>query len=125
MPFSIPIANAAAVASKFYTTTSYKGPGKGLPRSDLLVIRAMKVFLSTSRSRLQHQAPLNMAGTPVSFVARRHGLAPNLVFRWRRLMSDGGRQAVRADDDVVPASEARRLEERVREHVILYLLFLE
>ena len=40
-------------------------------------------------------------------------------------MSDGGRQAVRADDDVVPASEARRLEERVREHVILYLLFLE
>ncbi len=30
-------------------------------------------------------------------------------------MSDGGREAVRADDDVVPASEARRLEERVRE----------
>lgn len=30
-------------------------------------------------------------------------------------MTDGGREAVRADDDVVPASEARRLEERVRE----------
>lgn len=54
-------------------------------------------------------------GQSVSYVARRHGVAPNLVFRWRRLMSDGGREAVRADDDVVPASDARRLEERVRE----------
>jgi transposase len=30
-------------------------------------------------------------------------------------MSEGGREAVRADDDVVPASEAMRLEEKVRE----------
>ncbi len=30
-------------------------------------------------------------------------------------MSEGGREAVRADDEVVPASEARRLEEKVRE----------
>ena len=54
-------------------------------------------------------------GMSISYVARRHGLSPSLVFRWRRLMTDGGREAVRADDDVVPASEARRLEERVRE----------
>lgn len=30
-------------------------------------------------------------------------------------MTDGGHEAVRADDDVVSASEARRLEDRVRE----------
>lgn len=54
-------------------------------------------------------------GLSISYVARRHGLSPSLVFRWRRLMSEGGREAVRADDDVVPAAEARRLEERVRE----------
>ena len=30
-------------------------------------------------------------------------------------MSEGGRAAVRADDEVVPAAELRRLEERVRE----------
>ncbi len=30
-------------------------------------------------------------------------------------MSEGGRKAVRADDEVVPAAEARRLEERVRD----------
>ena len=54
-------------------------------------------------------------GMSISYVARRHGLSPSLVFRWRRLMSEGGRQAVRADDEVVPAAELRRLEERVRD----------
>jgi transposase len=54
-------------------------------------------------------------GMSVSYVARRHGLSPSLVFRWRRLMSEGGKEAVRADDEVVAASEVRRLEERVRE----------
>jgi transposase len=54
-------------------------------------------------------------GMSVSYVARRHGLSPSLVFRWRQLMSEGGKEAVRADDEVVAASEIRRLEERVRE----------
>ena len=31
------------------------------------------------------------------------------------MMTEGGREAVRADDDVVPAADLRRLEERVRE----------
>jgi hypothetical protein len=30
-------------------------------------------------------------------------------------MSEGGKEAVRADDEVVAASQVRRLEERVRE----------
>ena len=30
-------------------------------------------------------------------------------------MTEGGHEAVRADDEVVPASDIRRLEERVRE----------
>ena len=54
-------------------------------------------------------------GISVSYVARRHGLSPSLVFRWRQLMSEGGKEAVRADDEVVAASQVRRLEERVRE----------
>ena len=54
-------------------------------------------------------------GLSISYVARRHGLSPSLVFRWRRLMSEGGKAAVRADDDVVAAAGVRRLEERVRE----------
>ena len=54
-------------------------------------------------------------GMSISYVARQHRLSPSLVFRWRRLMSEGGKEAIRADEDVVPASEARKLEERVRE----------
>jgi len=54
-------------------------------------------------------------GMSISYVARRHGLSPSLVFRWRRLMSEGGKEAVRAGDEVVAAAELRRLEERVRE----------
>jgi transposase len=54
-------------------------------------------------------------GTSISYVARRHGLSPSLVFRWRRLMTEGGQKAVSADDEVVPAADLRRLEDRVRE----------
>jgi transposase len=54
-------------------------------------------------------------GMSVSYVARRHGLSPSLVFRWGQLMSEGGKEAVRADNAVVAASEVRRLQERVRE----------
>ena len=55
------------------------------------------------------------SGASVSEVARRNGVAPNLLFRWRRLMSEGGVAAVGSDEEVVGASEVRRLEERVRE----------
>ena len=54
-------------------------------------------------------------GMSISYVARRHGLSPSLVFRWRRLMSEGGKQAVQADEEVIAASEVRRLQDRVRE----------
>lgn len=55
------------------------------------------------------------SGESVSVVARRHGVAPNLLFRWRRLASEGGAAAVTADDGVTSNGEVRRLEERIRE----------
>ena len=54
-------------------------------------------------------------GMTVSAVARLHGVSPSLLFKWRQLMSQGGRAAVRADEDVVAASKVRELEHRVRE----------
>ena len=36
----------------------------------------------------------------ISVVARRNGVAPNLLYRWRRLMMEGGAVAVSDDDDV-------------------------
>ena len=54
-------------------------------------------------------------GMTVSAVARLHGVSPSLLFKWRQLMSEGGRVAVKADEDVVAASRVRDLEQRVRE----------
>jgi transposase len=69
----------------------------------------------TAEQKLAVVAETMQPGMSISYVARRHGLSPSLVFRWRRLMTAGGQEAVRADDDVVPAADARRLEDRVRE----------
>lgn len=54
-------------------------------------------------------------GESVSSVARRNGVAPNLLYRWRRLMNEGGVAAVGSDEPVVGNSQLRKLEERVRE----------
>jgi transposase len=54
-------------------------------------------------------------GMTVSYAARRHGVAPNLLFRWWKLLREGGGEAVRADGPVVSDAVVGRLEERVRE----------
>ena len=55
------------------------------------------------------------SGMSVSYVARRAGVAPSLLFNWRRRMLEGGLQAVEADEDVVGTSRVRELERPVRE----------
>jgi transposase len=54
-------------------------------------------------------------GATVSLVARRHGVAPNQLFTWRRLASEGALTATTAGEEVVPASEHRALQQQVRE----------
>ena len=51
----------------------------------------------------------------ISVVARGNGVAPNLLYRWRRLMLEGGSVAVAEDDDVTSNKVVRQLEERIRE----------
>ena len=51
----------------------------------------------------------------ISVVARRNGVAPNLLYRWRRLMLEGGSIAVSEDDDVTSNKVVRQLEDRIRE----------
>lgn len=51
----------------------------------------------------------------ISVVARRNGVAANLLYRWRRLMLEGGSVAVTEDDDVTSNRVVRQLEDRIRE----------
>lgn len=54
-------------------------------------------------------------GMSVSAVARKYGIHPNQLFRWRRLMHEGALSAVKAGEQVVPASEVKVLKSKVRE----------
>ena len=54
-------------------------------------------------------------GVTVSLVARRHGIAPNQLFHWRKLASQGALTAAGRGEEVVPASDYRALQNQVRE----------
>jgi len=54
-------------------------------------------------------------GVTVSLIARRHGIAPNQLFLWRRLASQGALTATQSEEPVVPASEYRSLQGQIRE----------
>ena len=57
----------------------------------------------------------NQPGMTVSYVARKYGISPSMLFSWRRRMAEGGKQAVQADEELVAASEVRALKKRIRD----------
>jgi transposase len=82
----------------------------------------VEVFAGIQRRRRytvdQKLAVLAEAAAPgmtISYVARRHGISPSLIFGWRRRMTEGGKEAVRADNNVVAGAEVRALQKRIRE----------
>lgn len=72
-----------------------------------------RVFTAEQKRLLLEEA--QQAGNSMSGVARRYGLAPSLLFHWKRHMDQGARRALEAGEAVVPESEARVLRQRVRE----------
>jgi transposase len=54
-------------------------------------------------------------GMTVSLVARQHGVAPNQLFTWHRLVAQGSLTAAGSGEEVVPASDYRALQNQVRE----------
>jgi len=54
-------------------------------------------------------------GMSVSYVARKYDVSPSQLFNWRRRMTEGGKEAIKADDDVVAAAEVRELKNQFRE----------
>ena len=54
-------------------------------------------------------------GKSVSMVARQHGVNPNQLFHWRKLYQGGSLSAVKAGEEVVPASELADALKQIRE----------
>ena len=76
----------------------------------------VEVITSVQRRRRWSTAEkIRLVEETTSYVARRAGVAPSLLFNWRRRMLEGGLQAVQADEDVIGTSRVRELERRVRE----------
>ena len=53
-------------------------------------------------------------GMTVSSVARRHGISPAQLFTWRRSFEEGALAGVDSEEKVVPVSELKKLEERIK-----------
>ncbi len=54
-------------------------------------------------------------GSSISIVARKYGINPSQVFKWRRLMQEGALVAAGAEEQVVPLSEVKELRSEIRE----------
>lgn len=54
-------------------------------------------------------------GYTVSLVAQQYGTTPSLLFKWKRLMNDGGKSMIAAGDEVVSVSEVKALEKKVKQ----------
>jgi transposase len=54
-------------------------------------------------------------GNSVSEVARRYGLAPSMLFQWKRAMDDATKKGLKANEKLVPESEVKKLKARIKE----------
>jgi transposase len=53
-------------------------------------------------------------GHSVSYVARRHGISSSQVFQWRRKYEEGAMTGVGSEERVVPESELKKANDRIR-----------
>lgn len=80
----------------------------------------MKLITGVERRRRwtiqEKQAMINetyLPGSSVSLIARRYGINPCQLFKWRRLMEQGALEGIAAEEELVPKSVVKELEKRV------------
>ncbi|WP_141589350.1 IS3 family transposase [Myxococcus sp. AB056] len=69
----------------------------------------------SAEEKLRLVADCEASGSSVSLVARKYGISPSQLFRWRQLKTAGGESGLKTGEDVVPASEVQSLKAQVRE----------
>ncbi len=75
--------------------------------------RTRRRYSAEERIKLLDEADL--PGESISTVARRHGISPSVMFRWRQLRESGAMTSLKADEELAPASEMRAARARIRE----------
>lgn len=85
-----------------------------IPKSEIMPGRERRRRWAAAE-KLAMVAETQEPGVTVSLVARRHGVAPNQLFAWRRLVEQGALTAAGHEEEVVPASEYRVLQAQVKE----------
>ena len=77
----------------------------------------------TSEQRRRRWAPAEkrsiveetyLPGMSVSYVARKHGIAPSQLFYWRRRMEEGALTGVGSEQKVVPESDLKKAMQRIK-----------
>src|SRR3984885_14097278 len=92
-------------------TTIHSNQNASPPRVEVITsVQRRRRWPTAEKIRLVEETM--QPGMSVSYVARRAGVAPSLLFNWRRRMLEGGLQAVQADEDVVGTSRVRELDAR-------------
>jgi transposase len=90
---------------------------------DMTSNNVQRVEVITSVERRRRWAPAEKKaivqetyepGMSVSAVARKHGIPPNQIFRWRRMMEDGALTGVGSEERVVAESELKKAQDRIR-----------
>lgn len=69
----------------------------------------------TAEEKLRLVTEAEAPGSSVSLVARKYGISPSQLFRWRQLKEAGGVSGLQAGEAVVPESEVQALKAQVRE----------
>jgi len=54
-------------------------------------------------------------GESIGTVSRRHGVSSSVMFRWRQMRESGALTGLKADEEVVPASEMKAARAKIRE----------
>lgn len=75
--------------------------------------KSRRRYSAEERIKLLDEA--DKPGESISTVARRHGVAPSVMFRWRQLRESGAMTSLKADEELVPASEMRAARAKIRE----------
>jgi transposase len=79
-------------------------------------------FSAEEKRRLLEES--SVPGNSISSVARKYGLSPSLLFRWRRAFDEGALAGLSAEERVVPESDVKELRHRMgftRRHASIWL----